>query len=341
MPRTPLCWASPFHYRMALVGVPAIPLIFLLGQLAHQPLRGAIAAGAAFSVGFGASRELMGWRWGAMAAAALGMALAGLCGTLAGWTFPLLALLSGILATVCAVLALRDEDWWWVALQVVIAFMVAGYFPGDVSAAAWRAGLVLAGGGLQLAAVALLARLLFPGRVGRLSRGPVQPWPERRIVLGHGLRVALSVIASLTLAAAIHLANDYWAPLTALVVLKPGLHETSGRGFLRSAGTIGGCLAATGLAVLADGRFGPLAAGVSLAIGLAYGLQKANYAVFTAAITLAVVLLVTLGQGGALANAEHRVYATVIGCLTAIAFAALLPHRPLRPDAGPDRLGPG
>ncbi len=339
MPRTPFRWALPFHSRMALVGAPAIPLIFLLGQLAHQPMRGAIAAGAAFSVGFGASRGLLGWRWGAMAAAALGMALAGYCGTLAGWCFPLLVLLSGALATVCAVLALRDENWWWVALQVVIAFMVAGYFPGDGTAAAWRAGMVLAGGGLQLAVVALLVRLLFSGRVARLSRGGAQPWPERKILWGHALRVALSVIASLALAAAIHLANDYWAPLTALVVLKPGLHETGGRGALRSAGTLGGCLAATGLALLAEGRFGPLVAGATLAIALSYGLQKANYAVFTAAITLAVVLLVTLGQGGALANAEHRVYATAIGCLVAVVFAALLPHRPPRAGAGPDRLG--
>jgi hypothetical protein len=58
----------PFHWREAMLCARALPLLLYFGLANGQPLRGAIAAGAAFSVGFGAVRELGRRRWGAMAA---------------------------------------------------------------------------------------------------------------------------------------------------------------------------------------------------------------------------------------------------------------------------------
>jgi uncharacterized membrane protein YccC len=59
--------ASPFHWREAGLCVPAIPALLIAGVAMNQPVYGAVAAGAAFAVGFGAARDLHGWRWAARA----------------------------------------------------------------------------------------------------------------------------------------------------------------------------------------------------------------------------------------------------------------------------------
>ena len=327
----------PFHWRLGLVGVPGIALILFVGRFITDPLHAAIAAGAAFSVGFGVSRDLFGRRWGAMAAAMIGMAMAGALGTLAGAWFSMLAIVSAGLAALCAVFALSDEDLWWVALQIVIAFMMAGYFPGGLDAAGARALAVTVGGTVEIATVAAIAALLstplhrLPLAVGRRNF-------EHSVAIAHAIRAALAILLSLSIASGIGLAFDYWAPITALIVLKPGLHDTRARGWSRLLGTAGGCLLATlwagGFAV---GHFG-LTIGAIIAIAFTYSVQKANYEIFSAAVTVTVVFLVSLGQGGAIDNAEHRLFATIIGGLAALLVSAPLAHR--RPKAAePDRLG--
>lgn len=331
-------WLRPFHWKFAAFGGFCAPLLLAFGGLVADPLHVAIAVGAAFSVGFGASRELAGWRWGAMAAAALGMALAGFSGTLAGAMFGLLVAASAVLAALCAVLALKDEDWWWISLQIAIAFLVAGYFPGDFAVAEGRFFAILAGGAAQICCVsgaAAVTRAAF----ARLPRPPKTAALDRRLAFAHGGRAAFAVGGSLALAAAIGLQNDYWAPVTALIVLKPGLNDTRARGFLRAGGTIGGCAVAMVLAfVLRDDPVG-LGVGASLALIAAYGLQKAHYAVFTAAVTIFVVLITSFGRGGALVASENRLVDTMLGCALAIAAAALFPHRPPEPPGSKDCLG--
>ena len=59
----------------------------------------------------------------------------------------------------------------------------------------------------------------------------------------------------------------------------------------------------------------------------AFALQKAHYASLTTAITATVVLLFTLGHTDALANAEHRLAATLLGGAIALAVAWIVPHR--------------
>lgn len=152
------------------------------------------------------------------------------------------------------------------------------------------------------------------------------------------MRADLAVLLSLSAASEIGLAFDYWAPITALIVLKPGLHDTRARGWSRLLGTSGGCL----MASLWAGGFvmGHLGLTISaiVAIAFTYSEQKASYEIFSAAVTLTVVFLVSLGQGDALGNAEHRLMATIIGGLAALLVSAPLPHR--RPHrVEPDRLG--
>ncbi len=51
------------------------------------------------------------------------------------------------------------------------------------------------------------------------------------------------------------------------------------------------------------------------------------------------VLLVSLGYGGVLANAEHRLIATIIGGLTALVVARIAPHRGKLNGVQEDRVG--
>ncbi|MCP1771261.1 hypothetical protein J2T38_000050 [Neisseria perflava] len=120
-----------------------------------------IMVGAALSVGFGVSRTLGRYRWGAVAIATLGMAAAAVLGSLVGnrleQLFPLLALLSGG----CAYLTSKNSDMWWVSLQTVVAFLVASHYPKGLDYALLRGLFVLLGGFLQLGGMMVFARF-FP-----------------------------------------------------------------------------------------------------------------------------------------------------------------------------------
>lgn len=331
---------QPIYWREAALCAPAMPLLLLVGVEAGKLPYAAVASGAAFCVGFGASRDLGGRRWGAMIAAALGTTLAGFVGCLAGQQPLALMLVAATAAVGCAVLALVHEDLWWISLQMVIALLVAGFYPGPLPAALTRAAAVLAGGGAQLAVVMILARLA-PGAAGRLPAPPPHKPPSpRRVYVGHALRAAVCVCASLWIARALGLANGYWAPMTAMIVLKPGLSETNTRGLARLVGTIAGGAAATGFALAVGGAWPLLVIGVGVGATAAFALQKAHYAILTSAITATVVLLLTLADAGhALANAEHRLIATLIGGALALVVARILPHSAASAHPALDQVG--
>ena len=320
------------------MSVPAIPALLILGLAMQDPIRGAIAAGAAFSIGFGASRDLKGRRWAAMIAAAIGMTIAAFVGTLAGERAWVLVPLAALAAGANAAIALFDEDLWWVTLQVAIALLVAGYYPGPPAAALSRAITVLLGAVVQMAFVIALARL-FPAAAARLPRGAARPPPERALLIRHVVRAAICVVLSLSAALALGLANSYWAPMTAMIVLKPGLHDTQARGTARLIGTLAGCAGASVFAILV--HYSPLwlLGGLAMTSGSAFALQKAHYATLTSAITATVVLLLSIGHGQVLLNAEHRIVATLLGGVIALLVARVAPHRPGGQLSSPDHVG--
>ncbi len=315
--------------------MPAIPILILCGLCAGYPTRGVIAAGAAFAVGFGAARELRGRRWGAMLMAMAGMTIAAFAGTLLGQDSMPFILVAATLAAGCAALALHDEDAWWVFLQIVVIFFVAGYYPGSLPSALVRGSMTLVGGVSQIAIIVVLARL-FPraGAVTIVATPLVSD--DRGLLVAHMARAAIAVAGCLSLIAPLGLANGYWAPMTALLVLKPRLSDTRARGMARVGGTIGGCALATLYAAACRDEPALLLVGVSLAAGAAFALQKAHYASLTASITATIVLLMSLGQSSAIGNAEHRIEATLLGgglaLLVATAIPRRLPRRPFRPD---------
>jgi uncharacterized membrane protein YccC len=184
----------------------------------------------------------------------------------------------------------------------------------------------------------VLARMA-PSAAARLPPGPPKPRPSRALLIGHMLRAAACVALSLYLARRLGLSNGYWAPMTAMIVLKPGLSETGTRGLARLGGTIAGGAIATLYAVATGYAWFWLLPAVAVAATAAFAMQKAHYAILSSAITATVVLLLSLAQsGGALANAEHRLIATLLGGAMALVVARIAPHRPNTPGAT-DRVG--
>jgi uncharacterized membrane protein YccC len=113
--------------------------------------------------------------------------------------------------------------------------------------------------------------------------------------------------------------HGYWVPLTVLFVLKPSADDTWERLAMRAVGTIAGLMLATGLAEALGASPVPVAIALALAGALAYALLALEYALFTAAITVFVVLLTdSLGEG-AWEAADQRALGTTLG----IAVAAL------------------
>ncbi len=330
---------APFHGREGLLAVPALAALVVAGLTSGHLMQGMVAAGASFSVGLGAAHTMGRWRWDSMLMALVGMTLAGFAGTLLGleaWFYVPLA--SGF-AGLVAFLALRDTQVWWIVLQFEVGFLIAGHFAGGLGEALDRAGLILLGGGMQITCVATLARI-FPAAREAYAAGSAEPERDRRLVVAHVLRAVVCVGASLVAARAFNLSYAYWAPLTALLVLKPRLHETRTRGLQRLGGTLCGCLLATAFAIACHDA--PLALVLGLAVSgwCAFSAQKAHYVLLTAAITVTVVLMVSMAGSNPAANAEHRLLATLLGGVIALVVAALVPHR--LPDAASalmDRIG--
>jgi hypothetical protein len=179
--------AQPFRAREAAVSAPAIALILAVGLALDRPIESAAAAGAAFSVGFGAYRGFAGTRWAAMVGAALGMTAAAFAGSLLGNSLTAFLIAAGAVGAVVAWLALHDENVWWIALQCAIAFFVSGAYAGSWHDAILRAAVVAIGGALQIASVVTLRALVLDGPPLSPSAPPRRP----TLLQSHAARAAI------------------------------------------------------------------------------------------------------------------------------------------------------
>ncbi|MDO5640841.1 MAG: FUSC family protein [Paracoccus sp. (in: a-proteobacteria)] len=325
---------APAGWREALVSAPVIALILGIGFALGTPLPAVVAAGAAFSVGFGALRAAGRRCWQIMFGTAAGLVLAAFAGSLAGHS--LIATLVGAagLAAICGGLALYQQDWWWLVLQITIAFVVASYYPNDLNGALHRGALVAAGGLAQVLSVTLL-RWLWPAAVPKVALAPPGS-PERWLVVGHAARSAVAVGAAVIIARGLGLEHNYWAPMTALLILKPGLLATRTRGLARIAGTLLGSLCSTGFALITGLWLPMMIAAITGAAFGAYTFRVAHYAVFTFFVTATIVLMLDLVHGHPLANASQRIIATLLGAGIAIICAIAAPASV--PAPGKDRV---
>lgn len=304
---------QPFDWHHMAVCVPGMMACLLYGLLTHDTVSAAIGAGAAFSVGFGLRRQR---KLHAMAGAAGLMTAATLIGSFTGSHFILFVLLAAAAAAGCACLALIDEDIWWVALQATIALLVASHYAGSPKAAWVRASIVLGAGLAQMILVLAFDRLIPRGHPKPVANIPIPA--TRRAMTIYGLVSALSVSGALLIAYGLKLDKAYWAPMTALIVLKPKFHLTRQRGWERLLGNLAGCSAAIAVTLILPPVQWLDCVLLILGAGASYALLKARYAAFSLAVSFTAMMLLYTAHASAVQGAEQRLYATAIGGLVSI-----------------------
>ncbi|MEU6676715.1 FUSC family protein [Streptomyces sp. NPDC046925] len=159
-------------------------------------------------------------------------------------------------------------------------------------------------------------------------------------VFRHAVRLAAVAMLGYLIATRLPLGHGYWAPIAAVMVMRPDFHQTSARAVARLAGTLAGVALATGMAraLGPDAQvFGVLAV---VSAGLSYTLIRTGYAYsqcFTAAY---VVFLLAMGGQAWEQTVPERVVLTLLGGALAMLAYVVFPawETPRLPDRLADWL---
>lgn len=267
-----------------------------------------VTAGA-FSVGFGAFHQLQGSRLKPMLLAAGGMCVSSWIGTLAAPSAMGTVAVIAAAGLVYGRVSLEDAASSWVALQCAVWLIISTAYPAAGIHILSRGALIFAGGLLQIAVVFLLWRLI--GTANPILSTPVsaethhhRPFPIRALIT---LAVAAALYRNISVM------NGYWIPMTAVIVIRPGLEEMLQRGFARILGTMIGAAVATLIANLTHGISYVSALLVLLFAWICYSVIWVNYAAFALSLTSYVVFLLSLAGVEENALILHRVAFTLIG----------------------------
>jgi len=280
-----------------------------------------VAAGGAFSVGMGAMQRFTRFSLAPMVLACLGMMLSTWAGSMLGHSLAWLLIASAGWALLGGIASLWGPGLTWICQQSTIALFVAGSFPGAEQAVG-RAAMVGIGGAIQIVLLGILI-VVFP-RLRPPETTTAAMKTLRPVAVATALRSAISAVLALVIARAIGLNHAYWAPMTALVVLKPSLNDEFHSVLQRCLGTIGGAVLASVLISFADP--GPLALIVltcALA-ALAYTMNRVSYLYFSAGLTAYIVAMLSFANTPAFGVTVHRIIATVLGCGVALSVDYLL-----------------
>ena len=319
----------------ALESTVAVAVALLLGQLTGHQSAGSIAAGAAFTIGFAVFHQALASTLLSMGVLTLGLASATLAGSLgAHWT-PIVLILCVVAALNYGLLASLGNTTSWIGQQCATFVIISSYFAQGVHYAVGRASMVLAGGALQMAVYATSA--LIHRHSGK-NDPPAPPvlrqmrtrgnqllhdlyeqlhWSAENT--GYVLRLIITLGLSTLLYRELHWRNGYWAPMTALLVLKPKWANTLSRGIARLTGTLVGAAVCALLAALGP----PFPHWLYFLLivttaWLCFALQAVNYAAFSTAVTLYTVFLFAFGGFSERSAAGLRLANTLIGGLLAL-----------------------
>jgi hypothetical protein len=319
---------GPALRRGALIAVPVgLSLIVEFGFGA--PTKGAIATGALFAA-FAGLDAAAGPRaaWQAAAAPAIGLMAAlgvlssqstpaavvamGLIGALAGYGFAY-SLRLAIFGLVVALTLLVSQGLFLEAEETLPALLWGTV--GGLTQVLW-----------SLIVWVVVERCARDEPSGWDTRAAVAAFASNFTLRSENLRHAIRFGVSLALGVAVYRVFDmddhgFWIPLTILFVMRPDRDETYLRLVLRAAGTVLGLIVATTLAKTLGGSDAAVVIILTVATALALGLLTVQYALFTAAITVYVVLLTDkLGEPTWEAD-KLRLIGTAVGLLiTFLAF---------------------
>ncbi len=334
---------SQLNGRLPLVSAATVLLCVSIGIALGHPGGALIAGGGAFTIGFGANQRIADSRLRPMLFAIFGMASATLVGTIVGHKGYTLLIACSASAAIYGVLTIRDAGLAWVGQQASVALFVASAFPSGPRPALVRAGLILAGGSVQLLLTSLGLRLLPELRkdllslprslyttlyqqrselLHRLRELPnALPAPDRTTAIIYAIRLTITVALASELYRHLGMQSGYWVPMTALLVQKPAFFETLSRALARIAGTLAGATLATLIAAHLHPTPWVLAVLITVFALGCYAFLSVNYALYSLCITSYIVFLLSLNQLPGPEIAHRRFW-----CTTAGAAIALLIH---------------
>jgi hypothetical protein len=335
-------------WRGLLVAAPVTGLLLLEFAFDDRVVAG-IATAAAFAgfVAFDAPARVRA-RWQAATAPVLGLAT--LIGVLSSQTtataIVAMALAAG-LGGYCVAVSQRFSI---AAITCVLGVLIAQGLAIEADAALRSLVFATLGGltqaGWALLVWALLDRASEP-ESARLRWSDARAALRDNLTLGspsmrHAIRWAVALAVGVAIYRVVDLGvHGYWVPLTILFVLRPGRDETVRRLAMRAVGTLVGLLLATAIAELLGEQVVIISVVLGVAIGFAYAFLALEYAVFTTAITIYIVLLSDALGFSAIDAAGERALATGIGIAVAgLAFLALgerAPGRDTRSGLSPAR----
>ncbi len=334
-------------FRTDLFFIIAVAICLGAGLAAGHPAAGMIAASGAMTAGFGSKQSIDGTPLLPMMFISVSMAFATFVGMVAGHENSWLVVIASVFGFGYGMLSDRPAGYGWVGQQTVVTLLVASAFPFSPRAAAVRAALIFAGGIVQLLCAALMLRAVRELRghlvdVARFVRdeeaalrgtylAAVLSLKQRRIrgsALPYAVRLAVVLAVSTEVYRRLHFASGYWIPMTALLVLRPGIVDTANRAVARMVGTLAGAALASMFLVYVHPAPLGLAALVVLFAWLSYSTLNVNYALFSVSLTSYIVFLLSLADIPGKEIAHRRVICTFLGGSLALAVRLLvLRHR--------------
>lgn len=168
-------------------------------------------------------------------------------------------------------------------------------------------------------------------RPGLLRLAPVVVGAMRREahhgspILRHAIRLAAVAAVGYLLGRLLPLGHGYWAPLAAVMVMRPEFSQTYSRAVARFGGTLVGVFLASAIVEAAHPGTGPLAALAVVCALLMYLLMRTGYAVAQACVGAYVVFLLGMAGDDLSQTVFERVLLTLAGGLLAMISYAVYP----------------
>jgi hypothetical protein len=294
------------------------------------------------TTGFGVNQRIEGTSLLPMLFVSFGMAVATFVGMVAGHSTLWLVPIAAGTAFVYGLLTSSEPGYGWVAQQCVVTLLVASAFPFSARAAAVRAALIFAGSVVQLVYSALLMRAftqlgLHVRSLARHAREveaairatyllTLESFRQREVKISgfaYAMRLAAVLALSTEVYRRLHYASGYWIPMTALLVLRPGIADTANRAVARVVGTVAGAILASIFLVYIHPPTWCLALLVLLFTWLAWSTLYVNYALFSISLTSYIVFLLSLADIPGAEIAHRRAVCTALGGAIALAVRLL------------------
>jgi uncharacterized membrane protein YccC len=329
-----------------LIFVLPIALCLGIGLGTGHPGAGLIAGGGAMTIGFGAKQQIEESRLLPMILASIGIAFSVFLGMIAGHENAILVLMAALWGFGYGMLTQREAGYGWVGQQCVVTLLVGSAFPFSARAALVRASLLLAGGAIQVVWSSIALRLWGQLRKDLVDlrhriraeqdalrtmmvemAGHVKQGQFRYSVFPYALRLMVTLGVSTEIYRRLHFASGYWIPMTALLVLKPGIADTASRAIARTVGTIiGAWLMSVLVSHLAPSTLW-LAIFTVVFSWLSYATMNINYALFAVCITAQIVFLLSLDAIPGKDIAIRRAVCTAIGGALALSVRLIVLYR--------------